>query len=328
MAYVDFSVCETVANFSDKTVTIMTNFILDRTTITPENVKFFITIDGQNKLLTNYTLSCSGKNIIIELNEYPYEGDQYYIFVKGIRDRLGRELYEPYMKTVVFSPNIATKLIIQAPEDMAAIKSKRIHVEVTILDDDEYTLKLIDDASDIVLFSESDLQEMLELSTNTVHLEVSTDNKFYKKEDIYLEEHSARSTNVYKVSADNVARIGNTLSFDLLFFEDQKYFIRARLESKENEHYFGCWSKPVGFMVKAESLLDESERYMDEMLFSETIFDEEYKPVELVSKSDESVTDQEFYIEFNKPVKITKDMLTTEDGLIFLGKGYLIRRDL
>ena len=328
MAYVDFSVCETVANFSDKTVTIMTNFILDRTTITPENVKFFITIDGQNKLLTNYTLSCSGKNIIIELNEYPYEGDQYYIFVKGIRDRLGRELYEPYMKTVVFSPNIATKLIIQAPEDMAAIKSKRIHVEVTILDDDEYTLKLIDDASDIVLFSESDLQEMLELSTNTVHLEVSTDNKFYKKEDIYLEEHSARSTNVYKVSADNVARIGNTLSFDLLFFEDQKYFIRARLESKENEHYFGCWSEPVGFMVKAESLLDESERYMDEMLFSETIFDEEYKPVELVSKSDESVTDQEFYIEFNKPVKITKDMLTTEDGLIFLGKGYLIRRDL
>lgn len=328
MAYVDFSVCETVANFSDKTVTIMTNFILDRTTITPENVKFFITIDGQNKLLTNYTLSCSGKNIIIELNEYPYEGDQYYVFVKGIRDRLGRELYEPYMKTVVFSPNIATKLIIQAPEDMAAIKSKRIHVEVTILDDDEYTLKLIDDASDIVLFSESDLQEMLELSTNTVHLEVSTDNKFYKKEDIYLEEHSARSTNVYKVSADNVARIGNTLSFDLMFFEDQKYFIRARLESKENEHYFGCWSQPVGFMVKAESLLDDSERYMDEMLFSETIFDEEYKPVELVSKSDESVTDQEFYIEFNKPVKITKDMLTTEDGLIFLGKGYMIRRDL
>lgn len=328
MAYVDFSVCETVANFSDKTVTIMTNFILDRTTITPENVKFFITIDGQNKLLTNYTLSCSGKNIMIELNEYPYEGDQYYVFVKGIRDRLGRELYEPYMKTVVFSPNIATKLIIQAPEDMAAIKSKRIHVEVTILDDDEYTLKLIDDASDIVLFSESDLQEMLELSTNTVHLEVSTDNKFYKKEDIYLEEHSARSTNVYKVSADNVARIGNTLSFDLMFFEDQKYFIRARLESKENEHYFGCWSQPVGFMVKAESLLDDSERYMDEMLFSETIFDEEYKPVELVSKTDESVTDQEFYIEFNKPVKITKDMLTTEDGLIFLGKGYMIRRDL
>ena len=328
MAYVDFSVCETVANFSDKTVTIMTNFVLDRTTITPENVKFFITIDGQNKLLTNYTLSCSGKNIMIELNEYPYEGDQYYVFVKGIHDRLGRELYEPYMKTVVFSPNIATKLIIQAPEDMAAIKSKRIHVEVTILDDDEYTLKLIDDASDIVLFSESDLQEMLELSTNTVHLEVSTDNKFYKKEDIYLEEHSARSTNVYKVSADNVTRIGNTLSFDLMFFEDQKYFIRARLESKENEHYFGCWSQPVGFMVKAESLLDDSERYMDEMLFSETIFDEGYKPVELVSKSDESVTDQEFYIEFNKPVKITKDMLTTEDGLIFLGKGYMIRRDL
>ena len=328
MAYVDFSVCETVANYSDKTITISTNFVVDRTTVTPETVKFFITIDEKNVPVTDYTLSCKGKDIILELNDYPYDNEEFYIYIKGVRDRLGRELHEPYMKTIVFSPNIGTKLVIQSPEDMEAIQSKKVHVEVTILDDNEYTLKLIDDTSDIVLFSESDIDEVLELSTNTVHLEISTDNKFFKKEDIYFEEDYGKSTNVYKVAVENVARIGNTLAFDLMFFEDQKYFIRARLESKNDEHYFGCWSNIVGFMVKSEDLLDPSEDYMRDMLFTETIFDEDYKPVEVLSKTEDSCTDQEFYIEFNKPVKISRDMLTTDDGLIFLGKGYLIRRDI
>ena len=326
--YVDFSVTETTANFSNKTVTINTNFIVDKTTVTAETVKFFITIDGENKLLTDYVLTCEGKSIKIELNDYPYENDEYYIYMNGVHDRLGRELHEPYMKTVKFSPNIATKLIIQAPEDQAAIKSKKVHVEVTILDDDEYTLKLIDDASDIVLFSESDLTEMLELSQNVVRLQISTDKKFYKKEDIILEEHDSTSSNPYKVTANNVARIGNTLSFDLLFFEDQQYFIRARLESREDEHFFGSWSDMISFIVKSESLLDPTENYMEDMLFSDVIFADEYKELKLLSKTDESCTDQEFYMEFNKPVKLDKDMLTTEDGMIYIGKAYLIRRDL
>ena len=89
--YVDFSVTETNANFSDKTITINTNFILDKTTVNFNTVKFFITIDGENKLLTDYVLTCDGKNMKIELNEYPYEDDQYYIYVKGARERIGRE---------------------------------------------------------------------------------------------------------------------------------------------------------------------------------------------------------------------------------------------
>ena len=326
--YVDFSVTHITANFSDKTITVRTNFVIDKTTVNFNTVKFFITINGENKLLTDYVLTCNGKDMVIELNEYPYEDDEYYIFIKGIRDRLGRELSEPYMKTVSFSPNIATKLTIQSPEHMAAIKSKKVHVEVTILDDDEYTLKLIDDASDIVLFSESDLTEMLELSQNVVRLQISTDKKFYKKEDIILEEHDSTSSNPYKVTANNVARIGNTLSFDLLFFEDQQYFIRARLESREDEHFFGSWSDMISFIVKSESLLDPTENYMEDMLFSDVIFADEYKELELLSKTDESCTDQEFYMEFNKPVKLDKDMLTTEDGMIYIGKAYLIRRDL
>ena len=324
--YSDYSVSYIVPNYSSKSLTICTNFIVDKTTVTKDTVKFFITKDGNNTM-TDYTLSCEGKNIIIELNEFPYEEDEYYLAMFGVQDRLGRKLPEPYMRSLSFSPNIGTKLVIQAPQDDAYINSKKIHVEVTILDDDEYTLKLIDDPSDIVIFSESDLDEMLELSVNMVHLEISTDKKFFKKEDITIGEHEATSTNPYKVRCDNIARIGNTLSFDLQFFEDQKYFIRARLESRENENYFGRWSDYVGFSVKAEDPLNATEQYMNEMLFTDIIFEEDYKELEVVSKTDNLCTDQEFYIEFNKPVKITNDMLRDENGLVLIGKGFLIRRD-
>ena len=324
--YSDYSVSYIVPNYSSKSLTIYTNFTVDKTTVTKDTVKFFITKDGEHATI-DYSLSCKGKDIIIELDDFPYEEDEYYLFMHGVRDRLGRELLQPYMRYLSFRPNIGTQLIIQAPSDDAAINSKRVHVEITILDDDKYTLKLIDDPSDIVIFSESDLDEMLELSTNTVHLEVSTDKKFFKKEDIMFDEHDATTSNPYKVRADNIARVGNTLSFDLQFFEDQKYFIRARLESRENEHYFGRWSDHVGFFVKSEELLNASEDYLNEMLFTETIFEEDYKPLEVISKTDNLCTDQEFYIEFNKPVKVDKDMLKDENGLILIGTGFLIRRD-
>ena len=326
--YADFSVTESFSDFSSKSITIKTNFIVDDTTVTPETVKLFITENGKNNLISDYTLSSESKTIKIELLDYPDENDEYYIYVNGVRDRLGREFKYPYRQTISFSPNIATKLIIQAPENFAAIKSKRIHVETTILDDDNYTLKLIDEPSDIVIFSESDLKDMFDLGDNAVRLEVSTDNKFYKKEHILFGQHECESSNIYKVSADNVKRVGNTLSFDLILFSDKQYYIRARLESRENEHYFGEWSDCVTFIVKSKDPMDATEKYLEEMLFSDVLFDEGYEELKILSKTDDSYTDQEFFIEFNKPVRIEKNMPTTEDGLIYLCKGHLIRRDL
>ena len=52
--YIDFSVTHITANFSDKTITVHTNFIVDKTTVNFNTVKFFITINGENKLLTDY----------------------------------------------------------------------------------------------------------------------------------------------------------------------------------------------------------------------------------------------------------------------------------
>lgn len=345
-----FSITETSSSFSTKTITISANFKIDETTVDRNTVKFFNLIGEKTIPNENCTISCNGKDIVIELDDYPEEQDKFHIFLvpgeEGVRDKLGRGLLTPYIKSLSFSPNIATKLVIKSPIDQAALKSKKVHVEMTILDDDKYTLNLIDDTSDIVIFDtleqiedeeveppisifdEANLTEVLELTDNTVRLEISTDKDFYKKEYITFDEHDSTSSNVYKVRAENVARIGNTLSFDLIFDEDKQYWIKARLESRKVEEYFGSWSNAVSFVVKSEPLLDPSENYLNEMLFSETIFEDEFLPLEVLSATDDAFTGDEFYIEFNKPVLVLDEMLKDSEGLIFIGKGYLIRRDI
>ena len=104
--YADFSVAESFSDFSSKSITIKTNFIVDSTTVTPDTVKLFITKDGKNNPISDYTLSSESKTIKIELLDYPDENDEYYIYVNGVRDRLGREFKYPYRQTISFSPNI------------------------------------------------------------------------------------------------------------------------------------------------------------------------------------------------------------------------------
>ena len=44
----------------------------------------------------------------------------------------------------------------------------------------------------------------------------------------------------------------------------------------------------------------------------------------------DGTTSQQFYIEFNKDIKFIQDEDSkySKDGLLYLGKGYMIRRDL
>ena len=99
---------------------------------------------------------------------------------------------------------------------------------------------------------------------------------------------------------------------------------------ERTETYFGEWSDTVTFMVKSDSLLDPSDVYMDSMLFSESLFAEEFIPLEVVDSTDVGFTGDEFYLEFNKDIVVPEEAMTkvTNDGLVCIGKCILIRRDL
>ena len=58
--------------------------------------------------------------------------------------------------------------------------------------------------------------------------------------------------------------------------------------------------------------------------------EEEDVAPEIVNKSDVGKTNQEFYIEFNKNIKIeeTEESQYTKDGLLYIGKTFMTRSDL
>ena len=321
--YNQFSIIDISSNYSTNSFTINTNFSVDHDTVNKDNIKISIIKDEQQIAIDTYILIAEGKNIFVKFDNYEYADQQFFIYVNNIKDKLGRTQHVPYDKFITFNPNIPTQLNIISPLDQFASKTKAIHIEVAILGDSNYT-KDFSDASDIAIFNEDG-----SFADNIkIRLDVGTDKTFLNSECVLLQEHRGESSNSFELSVHNVEKIDNILSFDLKVNKCTQFFIRARMERTET--FFGEWSNTVTFMVKTESLLDPSDAYMDSMLFSESIFADEFVPVEIVDSTDVGFTGDEFYLEFNKDIAIPEEAKTkvTNDGLVCIGKCILIRRDL
>ena len=320
MLYNQFSIIDISSNYSTNSFLINTNFSVDKDTVNKDNIKISIIKDEKQIAIDTFVLVPEGKNIIVKFDDYAYADQQFFIYINNLKDKLGRTQHIPYDKLIKFTPNIPTQLNITTPLDQFASKTKAIHIEVAILGDGNNTLQ-VGDASDIAIFNEDG-----SFADNIkMHLQVGTDKSFLNSEYIHIYDHRSESSNSYEVSVANIDRLKNTMAFDLQVNKDTQYYIRARMERADT--IFGEWSNTVTFMVKTESLLDPSDDYMHSMLFSESIFADEYTPLEVLQHSEEGYTDKEFYMELSKPVNID-DKPVSSDGLVYLGKCTLIRRDL
>ena len=319
--YNEFSIIDISSNYSTNSFLINTNFSVDKDTVNKDNIKISIIKDEKQIAIDTFVLVPEGKNIIVKFDDYAYADQQFFIYINNLKDKLGRTQHIPYDKFIKFTPNIPTQLNITTPLDQFASKTKAIHIEVAILGDGNNTIQ-VGDASDIAIFNEDG-----SFANNIkMHLQIGTDKSFLNSEYVHIYEHRTESSNPHEVSVHNVEKIGDVLAFDLQVNKDTQYYIKVRMERADT--IFGEWSDTVTFMVKTESLLDPSDDYMHSMLFSESLFVEEYEPLEVVHYSEEGYTDTEFYMELNKPVAVNDDMPVCADGLVYLGKCTLIRRDL
>jgi hypothetical protein len=323
MLYNQFSIIDISSNYSTNSFLINTNFSVDPDTINKDNIKISIIKDEKQIAIDTFMLVPEGKNIIVKFDDYAYADQQFFIYINNLKDKLGRVQHVPYDKFIKFTPNIPTQLNITTPLDQFASKTKAIHIEVAILGDGNNTIQ-VGDASDIAIFNEDG-----SFADNIkMHLEIGTDKSFLNSEYIHIYDNRSESSNSYEVSVSNIDRLKNTMAFDLQVKKDTQYYIRARMERADT--IFGEWSNTVTFMVKTESLLDPSDDYMHSMLFSESLFADEYEPLEVLSSTDVGFTGDEFYLEFNKDIVVPEEAKTkvTNDGLVCIGKCILIRRDL
>ena len=194
--------------------------------------------------------------------------------------------------------------------------------------------------------------------------EISSDIAFFNKDTILITDSNAiekPKNNAYEISGmskddivyavdekgkelinENGVRVieSSTLTFKLKIKKNGIFYIRARLEKAED--YFSSWTDTVQFQTCYTAPLDDDSGFLDDNVISnreafedflsyEDMFAEEDDVApEIVNSSDIGVTNQEFYVEYNKNIAFTEDDESqyTKDGLLYIGKTFMTRRDL
>lgn len=309
MAYTSsYHVQGAYADLALKQIIIETNFKIDASSISMDNITLYECLeDNSHERVTNYSLSVdkSGKNVVIQFEDYPKDNSRYYIIVKNLVDKLGRQLKENYDRYILFSYNIKTKVTITNPVEQYVSNTSNVEIKMATSCEDKGI---------------------------KYRLEISRDVAFLKSDYIILSDNK----NEIQVSDNvNYSLIGCTIEQSEItvlidFKKDGQYYIRARAEKDNN--IAGKWCEQnISFSVTtAESPLKDNSGFLNDFLFSDVLYDDEPEPLKIVSGTSDGTTSQQFFIEFNKDIEFTQDADSqyTEDGLLYIGKAYMIRRDL
>lgn len=305
MAYAAyFNVLGVYTDITLKQIIIETNFKIEPSSVTMDNIKLYkVDENNKHKLVTFYSLSIdkTGKNIIIQFDNYPDNNSKYYIIVKSLIDKLGRTLHSNYDKYIEFLYNIKTKVSVEFPSDQSVLKDNNIEFKIaTTCEDEEIKYRI----------------------------EISHDVAFFKPEYILLLENAYVSNeNKYSLIKYNIENF--MILCTIQFKKDGQYFLRVRAEKSDD--LFGKWSDIISFSVTtAVSPIQDSSGFLNDFLYSDVLYEEELEPLKELSSSKSAITNQQFFIEFNKDItfKQDSDSLYSNDGLLYIGKAYMIRRDL
>lgn len=280
-----FNVTSIVGDYTNKRITIETNFTVDKDTVNKRNVKVVDALSGTTVV---YKLSVDKKNIIITLKDWPNLNQEYQINVTDIKDMLNRDLVNPISKFIEFKADTKLKARITSPRNNEAIVSKNNLVyfsleqlnpdgTITVIPKPEpYSVKLPN------AISSEEATEEVE-SDVKYHFEFASDVAFF---DIVKDYYSS-------VFTDGCIELDNN-----------QYYMRARIIENDLP---GDWSDIVTFTVTPDGcecdnndILSEAQKqYLDEVFAPVDFFLDDEEDLIIVSKSPNGETLSEFYIEFN-----------------------------
>ena len=309
MAYISsYHVQGAYADLSLKQIIIETSFKIDTATITMDNIVLYKCIeDNMHDRVTNYSLKVdtSGKNIILQFEDYPKDNSKYYIIVKNLIDKLGRTLQENYDRYITFSYNIKTKVNINSPANQSVLKTSDVEIKIATSSEDKGIKYRLEISRDVAFFK-----------TDYIVLSDDKDETIVSDEEMY-------SLIGYTITQSEIQAL-------VKFKKDGQYYIRVRAEQDRN--IAGKWcDNIISFGVTtAESPLKDDSGFLNDFLYSDSLYEEPLEPLKVIGSTQTGTTTQEFYIEFNKDIKFVQDANSkySKDGLLYLGKAYMIRRDL
>lgn len=304
-----FSVLGAYADLALKQIVIETNFLVNPKSVTMDNILLYeVSDDNETHKLTKFfslSLDETKKNIIIQFENYPKDNSKFYIIVKNLIDKLDRELKYNYDRYITFSYNIKTKVKIDNPLDQSVLKDNNVEFNIATSCEDKEIKYRIEISQDVAFFK----TDYLILDTN-------------KKNNAILSNDLDYNFIGYDIDSEKIKAL-------ITFKTDGQYYIRVRAEKQED--IAGKWSDIISFSITtAKSPMQDNSGFLNDFLYSEVLYEEDSNPLEELSSTSDATTNQGFYIEFNKNLYFEedKDSQYTKDGLLYIGKAYMTRRDL
>lgn len=195
-----FNITSIVGDYSNKTITIQANYIVDETTVNKKNVKI---VDASSGTVVIYKLSTDKDKIIITLKEWPISNSIYQVNVTFIKDRLGRELVSPLTKNIEFKSDTKLKAKVIHPLNNEALNRQHnlIYFAMYQIDSDEITSakpkpELADYSAninnDVVILSDSsNIEAVLGVQSDIkYHFEFASDIAFSHVIKDYISEYT------------------------------------------------------------------------------------------------------------------------------------------
>ena len=296
-----FNVTSIAGDYSNKTITIQTNYIVDETTVNKQNVKL---VDASSGTTVIYKLSTDKDKIIITLKEWPIPNNTYQVNVTFIKDKLGRDLVYPLTKDIEFKADTKLKAKIVYPQNNEAVKREHNLVY--------FSIHQINADETITAKPKPELQKIMNLP---IHNEDVSDNSTIEailgvESDIKYHIEFASDIAFSYIVKDYISEFTD----GLIELDNGQYYARARIIEDEMH---GDWSDTITFSVIPEihdcldDLLKESQKeYIEDVLAPIDFFLGEDEEIEIVSNSNNGFTYPEFYIEFN--IDIDKDKLPSQ----------------
>lgn len=286
-----FNITSVVGDYSNKTITIQANYIVDETTVNKKNVKV---VDASSGAVVIYKLSADKDKIIITLNEWPRTNALYQVDITFIKDRLGRELNSHLTKNIEFKADTKLKAKIISPFNNQAVNKQHnlVYFAMYQIDSDEiesarpkpelheFSAPIIKDVN--ILSDDSNIEAILGVESDIkYHFEFASDIAFSHVIKDYISEYT-----------DGLIQLDNG-----------QYYARARVIEDEMH---GDWSDTITFTVIPDTngllddiLKDTQKDYIDDILAPVEFFLEDDETMEIISRSENGETLPEFYIEFN-----------------------------
>lgn len=289
-----FNVTSIVGDYSNKTITIITNFTVDETTVNKKNVKV---VDADSGTIVIYKLSTDKKNIIITLKEWPNLNSQYQVNVTDIKDKLGRDLINPLTKLIEFKADTKLKAEIIYPRNNEAIVRQQNLIY--------FSIKQLNPDGTITVMPRPDLHNIVELPDD-VRSELEDSKKAIVEVESDVKYHFEFASDL---AFFNVVKeyYSNDFTDGFIELENNQYYMRVRIIENDMP---GDWSETVTFVVvpepsSCEDILTEAQKqYLDEVLAPVDFFLDDEEDIKIISRSSNGETYPEFYIEFNKDIDL------------------------